>query len=259
MKFFDTHAHYNDERFEEIRYELIDSLYSNNVIGIVCAGYSVESSVKAIEISKKYEQMWSTCGISPNDLPEDVESFNKNLLEIERLSENDKVVAIGEIGLDYYWNKENKEYQRDCFIKQVQLANKLDLPIVIHSRDAVSDTLDILKKNTVKQRGIFHCCQLNVELVKEAVKLGFYISLAGPITFKNSKNADEVIKLIPLDKILIETDSPFLAPEPVRGTTNNSGNVQFMAEKIANVKEISLEEISKITTENACRIFRVKV
>ena len=164
---------------------------------------------------------------------------------------HEKVVAIGEIGLDYYWNKENKELQKEVFIKQIELANKLHLPIVIHTRDAFIDTIDILKQNNVNKKGIFHCCPLNQELVKEAVKLGYYISLSGVITFKNAKNVEEILSLIPEDKLLIETDSPYLSPEPFRGTRNNSMNVKYVAEKIAKLKNKTIEEIAELTNKNA--------
>ncbi|MCI8352576.1 MAG: TatD family hydrolase, partial [Clostridia bacterium] len=181
--------------------------------------------------------IYATCGISPNDIKENVEEINKDIKEIEELASNKEIVAIGEIGLDYYWNTENKELQKYAFIEQIKLANKLNLPIVIHTREAVMDTLEILKKNLVNKKGVFHCCPLNRELIKEALKLGFYISFAGPVTFKNSKNADEIINMVPQNKILIETDSPYLAPEPHRGTRNDPRNVKYIAEKIAEVKE----------------------
>ncbi|MGN1327304.1 MAG: TatD family hydrolase, partial [Clostridia bacterium] len=168
-----------------------------------------------------------------------------------------KIVGIGEIGLDYYWNSENKEMQKYTFIKQIELANKFNLPIIIHTREAVMDTVQILKEYPVSQKGIFHCCPLNRELVKEALKLGFFISFAGPVTFKNSKNADEIIQMVPEDKMLIETDSPYLAPEPVRGRRNDSQNVKYIAEKIAGVKKVKIEEIAEITYDNAKNIFKI--
>ena len=186
-----------------------------------------------------------------------MEDIVADLKEIEELSLNKKIVAIGEIGLDYYWNTENKELQQYAFIEQIKLANKLNLPIVIHTREAVQDTLEILKKNPVNKKGVFHCSPLNKELVKEALKLEFYISFAGPVTFKNSKNANEIINMVPENKMLIETDSPYLAPEPHRGTRNDPRNVKYIAEKIAEVKEIQVEEIARITYENACRVFNI--
>ncbi len=248
MEFFDSHAHYNDERFEEDRDKLVKKIYNEGVTKIINAGYSLESSKEAIKIAEDYEFMCATAGISPND----IDNFKKeDLLEIENLAKNKKVVAIGEIGLDYYWNKENKELQKQVFKAQIEIANRLDLPIVIHTREAIYDTLDILKNNKCNKKGVFHCCPLNVDLVREGLKLGFYISFAGPITFKNSKNAEEIIKMVPLDKILIETDSPYLSPEPLRGRRNDSRNVKYMAQKIADVKGITLEEVSKATYKNA--------
>ena len=183
------------------------------------------------------------------------------LNQIEELAiKNDKVLAIGEIGLDYYWEKDEniRSLQRKAFIEQINLANKLDLPIVIHTRDAIMDTLTILKENEVRNKGVFHCCPLNRELIKEALKLDFYISFAGPITFKNSKNANEIIELVPNDKMLIETDSPYLSPEPFRGKRNDPRNVKFIAKKIAEVKNMELKDIAKITYENAKKVYKIK-
>ena len=259
MRFFDNHAHLDDEKFDIDRKEVIENI-QNEDIGFISAGYNLESSKKAIELSKKYSFIYATCGISPNDIPQTEDELWKNLKKIEELAkENKKVLAIGEIGLDYYWekDKEMKKIQKKAFIEQINIANKLELPIVIHTRDAVMDTLEILKKNDVKNKGIFHCCPLNRELVKEGLKLGFYISCAGPVTFKNSKNADEIIKMIPNDKILIETDSPYLSPEPLRGKRNNPINVKYIAEKIAKVKGKTVEEIGKITYENAKKAYKI--
>ena len=186
-----------------------------------------------------------------------MENIDNELKEIEKIAQNKKIIAIGEIGLDYYWNTDNKEIQKKAFIEQIKLANELNLPIVIHTREALVDTIDILKKHPVNKKGVFHCCPLNPELVKEALKLGFYISFARPVTFKNSKNADEVIRLVPDEKMLIETDSPYLSPEPNRGKRNDSSNVRYIAEKIAKVKGYTLEEVAKITYDNACRIFEI--
>lgn len=258
MKLFDSHCHLNDEKFDEDREELINSLFLGGVDKLINAGYSIESSKKALEIAEKYPQIYTTCGVSPNDITNSVESIQEELRKIEEVAKSEKVIAIGEIGLDYYWNTENKELQQYAFIEQIKLANKLNLPIVIHTREAVMDTLDILKKNPVDRKGVFHCCPLNRELVKEALKLDFYISFAGPVTFKNSKNADEIIDMVPLDKMLIETDSPYLAPEPNRGKRNDPRNVKYIAEKIAKVKNIEIEEIAKLAYENACRIFKIK-
>jgi len=253
MELFDSHAHYNDERLRDHRDDLIFDMYNDEITNIVCAGYSLEASREAVDIANKYPHVFATCGISPNDIED---YSDENLQKIENLAKYDKVVAIGEIWLDYYWNKENKDIQKHAFIQQIKIANELDLPIVIHTREAVQDTLEILK--THKTRGVFHCCPLNIELIKEGLKLGFYISFAGPITFKNSKNANQVIEYVPLEKMLIETDSPYLSPEPLRGTRNDSRNVKYIAQKIADVKNIPLEEVARITYENAKKVFNIE-
>lgn len=261
MEFFDSHAHYNDEKFDEDREELINKIYDSGVTRLINAGYSLESSENALRIAKGYNWIFTISGISPNDIPENSANLDYELNELDRfISEelnSNKIVGIGEIGLDYYWNKENKDLQKEAFIKQINLANKYNLPIVIHTREAVMDTLEILKYHKVNKYGVFHCCPLNRELVKEALKLGFYISFAGPITFKNSKNANEIIEMVPNDKMLIETDSPYLAPEPVRGTRNDPRNVKHIAQKIADVKGVTLEEVAKMTYKNAKKIFAI--
>ena len=259
MGFFDNHSHLNDEKFDGDRDKIIQEIYDAGTTNFVTAGYSVESSKKAINRADNYNFIYATAGVSPNDIPQFEEELWKQLYEIKNLAKtNKKVIAIGEIGLDYYWNTENKEIQKKAFIEQINIANELNLPIVIHTREAIMDTINILKENEAINKGVFHCCPQNRELIKEALKLGFYISFAGPITFKSSKNADEMINLVPNDRILIETDSPYLAPEPVRGTRNIPSNVKFVAKKIAEVKGISLEKIGEITSENAKRIFKIK-
>ena len=258
MEFFDNHAHLDDEKFDLDREEIIENIKKEN-IGFISAGYNLEGSIKAIELSKKYDFIYATCGISPNDIPQTEDELWKMLKKVEDLaSENSKVLAIGEIGLDYYWEKDEnmRNLQKKAFIYQINMANELDLPIVIHTRDAVMDTLEILKNNKVNNNGVFHCCPLNRELVKEGLKLGFYISFAGPVTFKNSKNTNEIIEMVPNDKMLIETDSPYLSPEPFRGKRNDPRNVKYIAKKISEVKKISQEEIGKITYENAKKVYK---
>ena len=259
MGLFDSDSHLNDEKFDEDREEQIKKIRESGVSNFITAGYSVESSKKALEIAKKYDFIYTTAGVSPNDIPQTEEELWKQLAEIEKIVEKnkEKICAIGEIGLDYYWNTDNKELQKKAFIEQIKIANKYNLPIVIHTREAVMDTLQILKENKVTKTGVFHCCPQNRELIKEGLKLGFYISFAGPITFKNSKNAEEMINLVPNDRILIETDSPYLAPEPVRGTRNTPANVKYIAQKIADVKGLTLEEVEKITFENTKNILYI--
>lgn len=258
MKLFDSHCHLTDEKFDEDRKELINKIQSDGVEILVTAGYSLESSKDAIKLANKYPFIYTTIGVSPNDIPESKEKINEEIEELKKLyNTNKKIVAVGEIGLDYHWNIENKELQKYAFVKQIELANELNLPIQIHTRDAVMDTIEILKKYKVNNRGIFHCCPFNRELVKEGLKLGFYISFAGPTTFKNSKNAEEIINIVPDDKCLVETDSPYLAPEPHRGTRNDPRNVKYIIEKIAKVKGKTFEDIEKIVNINAKKIFRI--
>lgn len=199
-------------------------------------------------------------GIHPNEIAETKEQIDKDILEIEKLAaQNKKVVAIGEIGLDNHWVKDRKEIQKYAFLEQIKLANKLKLPIVVHSRDAIMDTIEILKgKILPEKKGILHCCQLNKDLVKTGLEAGFYISFAGAITFKSSKNANEIISMVPNDRILVETDCPYLSPEPNRGKRNDSRNVKYTVQKIAEVKEMSAEEIARITYENGKRIYGIK-
>ena len=253
--YFDTHCHLNSEQLYENRDEFIKHALDNQVEMMVVVGYDLESSKKAVEIAKEYDFIYAAVGIGPNDC---LNTTTQDLQIIDEYLNEPKVVALGEIGLDYYWNKENKEYQKRAFIEQINLANEVDLPIVIHSRDAISDTLEILKNNKVNRKGVFHCCMLNRELVKEALKLGFYISFAGPVTFKNSKNAQEIIKMVPNERFFIETDSPYLSPEPNRGKRNDSRNLKYIVEKIAKEKDIDIEKVAEISYKNAVEFFRIK-
>ena len=253
MEFFDSHAHYNDEKYDLDRESIINEIYNEKITRTVCVGYNLEQSKKALQLAKEFHFMYATCGISPNDIDDYVDN---NIEIIEKLAKEKKIVAIGEIGLDYYWNRENKEKQKELFIKQIEIANKIGKPIVIHTRDAAVDTIEILKKYPVIKKGIFHCCPLNQELIKEGIKLGFYISFSGNITFKNAKS-EPCISLVPLNRLLIETDCPYLSPEPYRGKRNDSRNVKLVAQKLAETKGIELKEIAKITYENANRIFEI--
>lgn len=260
MEFFDSHSHYNDEKFNEDRENVIKETYESGVTKFVCAGYDIESSKLGLEIANEYDYIYTICGVSPNDVPENADEIDNILDKLENIiksDKNNKIVAIGEIGLDYYWNKENKEIQKELFIKQIELANKYNLPIVIHTREAVDNTLRILRENKVNNTGVFHCCPLNRELVKQGLELGFYISFAGPVTFKNSKNAEEIVNMVPMNRILIETDSPYLAPEPKRGSRNDCRNVKYIAEKIASFRNISVKEVANDTYKNAMNVFKI--
>lgn len=258
MEFFDSHSHYNDEAYDEDREEILKAIYKDGITKTVTIGYNIEKSKSAIEIAKNHEFVYATVGIHPSDIEKSKEEIIKQIDEIKSLALNRKVVAIGEIGLDYYWVKDNKELQRFAFQKQIELANELELPIVIHSRDAIMDTIEILKNGyKPKYSGILHCCVLNKDLIQTGLEQGLYISFAGPITFKNTKNT-EIIKDIPVDRLLIETDCPYLSPEPHRGKRNDSRNIKYTANKIAKIKDFTLEEIAEITYGNAKKVFRIK-
>ena len=249
----DSHMHINSIVLEKVKIsDYINEIINNpDIESVINVGLNIDTSNESLLISKINSNFYSTIGIHPLYIE------SQNVESLYELGTCDRVVAIGEIGLDYYWNKENKEVQKWAFIKQIELANELKLPIVIHTRDAVADTISILKEYNVIKHGLFHCCPQNIELVKEGLKLGFYISCAGPYTFKSAKNSEDIIKLIPDDKILIETDSPYLAPEPKRGTRNDSRNVKYIAEKIAKAKEKDLETVAQMTYKNACQIFEI--
>ena len=259
MNFFDTHTHYNDEKFNEDAEKMLSELKKNDIGGIVIPGFNIESSIKAIELANKYDNAYCAVGIHPSDIEDSEEKIDKQICKIEELIENKKVVAIGEIGLDYHWVQDNKELQKYAFKKQIELANEKNLPIIIHTRDCIQDMIDVLSKEIKPtEPSILHCCPFNRELVKEGLKMNFYISFAGPVTYKNAKNADEIVGMVPEDKILIETDSPYLPPEPFRGQRNDSTKVKLVAEKIANIKNMPVEDLAKLTFENAKKVFKIR-
>ena len=257
MEYFETHAHYDDERFNKDREKVIESIKKAGVTTCVNIGCDIETSKKSIEFSEKYDFFYAVCGIHPNEIADNKEKRIKDLEEIKKLVQNSKkVVGIGEIGLDYHWD-DNREIQQEYFKAQINMANELDLPIVIHTRDAIDDTINIIKNYEVKNKGILHCCPFNKELVRHGIEAGFYIAFGGTCTFKNSKNAEEIIKMVPIDKILIETDSPYLAPEPFRGTRNDSSNLKYIVKRLAEIKQIAEEEMSQITYKNKKKIFKL--
>ena len=219
-------------------------------------GTNIKTSEKSIDISNKHDFIYCTCGLHPEELPQNDDEMLITISKIKELAKkNKKVVAIGEIGLDYYWNKENKELQKKAFKEQIKIANELNLPISIHTREAIDDTISIIRSEKIEKSGVLHCCPFNMELVKQGLHAGLYIAFGGTCTFKNSKNAKEIVRMVPLDRILIETDSPYLAPEPVRGTRNDSSNLKFIVQKIAEFINTDQEKIARITYENAENLF----
>mgnify|MGYP004559613351 FL=1 len=258
MEIFDSHAHYDDEKFNEDREEVIKSIYEEGITKCINIGCDIKTSENSIKLSEKYDFIYATCSIHPSEIPQTEQELWKQLVKIKEMAKiNKKVVGIGEIGLDYHWNKDNIELQKKAFIEQINIANELNLPISIHTRDAIDDTIEIIRNYKVNKNGVLHCCPFNRELVKQGLQAGYYIAFGGTSTFKNSKNANEIIEMVPIGKILVETDSPYLAPEPLRGTRNDSRNLKYVIAKLANVKGISEEEMAKATYINACKLFNI--
>ncbi len=250
----DSHSHLFEEEFNNDIDECIKRCKENNVNKILLVGFSDETNLKAQEYAKKYDIFYPTAGVHPEECNKDyLEQFN----ELKEFIENNKVYAIGECGLDYHWSVEFKEEQKELFKLQCELAIEKNLPIIIHSRDADQDTFDIVKSFNGKLKGVMHCYGGSLELAKEYVKLGMYISLGGPLTFKNAKEPKRVAEGIDINNLLIETDSPFLAPDPYRGKRNESSYVRFVCQKMAEIKGLSVEEVDKITTNNAVKLFNI--
>jgi len=252
---FDTHVHLNAEQFSEDLLEVIQRAEAEGVERMVVVGFDRPTITRAMELIEEYEFIYASIGWHPVDA---IDMIDEDLIWIEELAKHPKVVALGEMGLDYYWDKSPKDIQQEVFRKQIRLAKKINLPIVIHNRDATSDIVTILKEeNAAEVGGIMHCFSGSVEIAKECVEMNFYISLGGPVTFKNAKKPKEVAELIPLEKLLIETDCPYLAPHPHRGKRNEPGYVKLVAQEIAQLKGITFEEVAQATTENAKKLFGI--
>lgn len=251
---FDSHAHLDDERFDEDREQVIEACITNGVSTILNASADIKSSYESVKLAEKYDFIYAAVGVHPHSAEEMNDKF---LEEIVSLAKNNKVVAIGEIGLDYYYDNSPRDIQKIWFIKQIEAAKKLNLPIIVHDRDAHEDTLKIIKEAAKCCTGVLHCYSGSVEMAKELINLDFYISFTGAITFKNAKKSIEVIKYIPEDRLLIETDCPYLTPEPFRGKRNFPGHVKYVAQKIAEIRKLPFEHVAKVTSENAKRLFRI--
>lgn len=249
---FDTHAHYTMEDFENDRDELLSSLPTKGVKHILLAASCLETSRQNIEISDRYDYIYSSVGVHPHCIDETPDDY---LQTLNQLKENKKVVAIGEIGVDYHYDGYDRDLQLKFFEEQLILANKLNLPVIIHSRDATKDCMDLLKKH--RPKGVMHCFSGSAETAKEVISLGMSISFTGVITFKNAKKAIEALKVIPMDKIMLETDCPYMAPEPLRGKRSDSSMIIYIAKKIAETKNISTQEVLDITCENSKKLFNI--
>lgn len=250
MKVIDTHAHYDDEAFDADRFELLDELFQTTVDRIINIGCTLKSSKTAIEFAERYDGMYAAVGIHP----EDTDSLPPDYLDrLREMCRNPKVVAVGEIGLDFHREGHDKETQRRCFREQLLLAKEEDLPIVVHSREATKETLELLAE--YQPRGVVHCFSGSAETAREILKIGMMISFTGVLTFKNAKKAVEACKIIPLDRIMLETDSPYMAPVPYRGKRCHSGMVYEIAQKAAEIKGMATESLLQACNENAVRFF----
>lgn len=252
----DSHVHLDDIKFDGDRHILIENFKNNNIELVINIGADLKSSVASVDLANKYSNIYAAIGVHPHSAKE----VNTMVMEqLKELALNEKVIAIGEIGLDYYYDNSPRDIQRKWFIEQLKLAKELDLPVIIHTRDAMGETFDILKNNqNGNVRGVLHCYSGSLEMALEYIKMGFYISLGGPVTFKNARLVREVAEAVPLDKLLIETDCPYLTPEPYRGKRNEPVYVKYVAEKIAEVKKISYDELVKATNRNTKKLFGIK-
>lgn len=251
---FDTHAHYDDKQFDIDRDELLNSLEAEGVGIVVNASASYQSCERVVKMAQEYPFMYAMVGVHPDEVGDlNEEAFAK----MKELYKEPKVVAVGEIGLDYYWDNEPREKQKEWFIRQLEAARELNLPVNIHSRDAAEDTFNIMKEYAKGLKGIIHCFSGSKELAVEYVKLGFAIGIGGVVTFKNGKKLKQVVEAIPLTSIVLETDCPYLAPDPFRGKRNNSSYIRYVAEEIARLKDVTYEEVLAQTEKNARDIYGI--
>lgn len=253
---FDTHAHYDDEAFDEDREELLTHMRERGVEYIVNVGASIASTAKTLELTEQYPFVYGAAGVHPS---ETAELTSGDIEWIRKIANKEKIVAIGEIGLDYYWPEPDKEIQKKWFKEQLKLAEETGLPIIIHSRDAAADTLEILKEwDAHKTKGVIHCFSYTWEIAREYLAMDYYFGIGGVLTFKNAKKLKEAVMHIPMEKILLETDCPYLAPEPYRGKRNQSEYIFYVAKQLAEIKNLSREEVLEITNKNAKKFYGVQ-
>lgn len=252
--YFDTHAHYDDSQFDPDREELLASLPALGVSYIINPGCTVQGSEAALALAERFEHVYAAAGIHP----EEIETMQPGDLErIAALAKHEKCLAIGEVGLDYYWDSGTREGQKELFARQLELSLSLDLPVIVHDREAHADCLELVSSYS-GLRGVFHCYSGSVEMARELVKRGWYLGFDGPITYKNARKALEVLDYCPIERILIETDSPYLAPVPRRGKRNDSSNLPHIVDKIAEIKALSHEAVARRCLENGRELFNIK-
>lgn len=250
MRIIDSHAHYDDSSFDADREEILRELFSGEICKIVNIGCSVKSSYSSVKLAEEYAGIYAAVGLHP-DAADEIDRIE----EIRRLCDNKKVVAVGEIGLDYHYEEHSRDIQKKAFEEQLKLAAELDMPVVIHSRDAWEDTMEFLRK--YRPKGVMHCFSGSAETAHEIVRMGMYVGFTGVITFKNAKKALKALEAVPLDRLLVETDCPYMAPEPNRGKRNYSGYLPYTVAAMAAVKGVFPDEMAEITAENAERLFNI--
>lgn len=259
---FESHAHYDDKAFDADREELLSSFHEKGIAYVVNVGASIQSVKDTIELMKRHPFMYAAVGVHPSETAElnhdNSEWLKEQCLLHHHHDHGGKVVAVGEIGLDYYWDVPDREIQKEWFIWQLKMAAEVQLPVIIHSREAAKDTAEILKEHkTQATGGVMHCYSYSKEMAREFLDMGFFIGIGGVVTFNNAKKLKEAVEYIPLDRILLETDSPYLAPVPYRGKRNSSLNLPLVAEEIARLKGVGLQKVIDSTTRNARELFRV--
>lgn len=252
---FDTHAHYDDEAFNDDRDQLLRSLADNGIEAVVNIGASIQSTKNTLALMKQYPFVYGAVGVHPSETGE----LNEQLMDwLKHVAGEKKVVAIGEIGLDYYWNEPEPEVQKHWFVRQLQLAREVNLPIVVHSRDAAKDTLDIIKGERAGELGgVIHCFSYGLDMAKEYLNLGFYLGIGGVLTFSNGRKLKEVVEYMPMERIVLETDCPYLSPVPNRGKRNSSLNLPYVVDAISQIKGVTPEEVIAVTGKNAKDMYRL--
>lgn len=252
---FDTHAHYDDDAFDEDRDALLSGMKEVGVEYIVNVGASMSSSERSIKLAEKYPFVYAAVGVHPDEVGElDEEKFEK----LREWTTHEKVKAVGEIGLDYYWDKEKHDLQKHWFMRQMELASEVKLPMIVHSREAAKDTLDmVIAAKPLNLSGIIHCYSYSVEIAREYLNMGYYLGIGGVLTFKNAKKLKEVAEYTPLSQIVLETDCPYLAPVPFRAKRNDSSKLSYVVEELAAIKQVPVEEVIRITNENGRRLYNI--
>lgn len=250
---FESHAHYDDEAFEQDREELLASMQARGIGAVINVSASAEGIERTVELTQRYPFIWGAVGVHPDE----VGTMDSGTLErMRELCGEEKIVAVGEIGLDYYWDKENHDRQKEWFVRQMDVAREMKKPIIVHSREAAADTLQVMKDAREGEiGGVIHCFSYAKEMAREYLNMGFYLGIGGVVTFKNARKLKEVVEYAPLESILVETDSPYLAPVPNRGKRNSSLNLPYIIEEIARIKQVSAAEVERITEANARKLF----